>query len=198
MDESGKAHKVCRQCNRLLSFSEFYKDIRMKDGKKSYCILCCKQRWNEKPGRPRTGRVYVEPSEKFCRGCSTTLPIGLFNLRSGRKNGRASRCKQCVSRTNKEYSTKNAGRSRRANLKSKYQMTEEQYFAILSAQDGHCGLCKNTVSGRGDSSWLVVDHDHITGVVRGLLCHNCNVAVGMIESAGTDVEKLVLWIQNNN
>lgn len=195
MDESGKNHKVCRQCNKLLPFSEFWKDARIKDGKKSYCILCCKQSWNEKPGRLRTGRVYVEPLEKFCRGCTTTLPIDLFSIRSERKNGRRARCRQCESRTHKQYSEKNPGRSRIRNLKSKYNMTEEQYFAILATQDGKCGLCENTESGRKDSPWLHVDHNHITGVIRGLLCHNCNTAVGMIEKNGINLKSIEKWIE---
>jgi hypothetical protein len=195
MDELGKNHKVCRQCNKLLPFSEFWNDIKIKDGKKSYCILCCKQRWNEKPGRPRTGRLYVEPLEKFCRGCSATLPIALFGIRSERKNGRRARCKQCESRTYKEYSDKNLGRSRKSNLKAKYQLTENDYLAILSTQNGKCGLCENTESGRKDSPWLHVDHNHSTGVVRGLLCHNCNIAVGMIKKNSINLKSIENWIK---
>lgn len=195
MEQSGKNHKVCRKCNKLLPFSEFWNDTKAKDGKKSYCVLCCKQRWNEKPGRPRTGRNYVEPSEKFCRGCNQTLPIDSFSIRTERKNGRRPRCKGCESRTYKEYSDKNLGRSRKSNLQSKYRITENNYLAILSAQGGKCGLCENTESGRKDSPWLYVDHNHATGVVRGLLCHNCNIAVGMIEKNNINLKLIQNWIK---
>lgn len=193
--KSGKKYKVCKKCNKLLLFSEFWKDNSSKDGKKSNCILCCKQKWNEEPGRPRAGRTYVEPTEKLCRGCNVVLPIDSFSIRTERRNGRRSRCRQCCARTYKEYAEKNPGRSRRSNLKSKYGISEEQYFDMLSKQGDKCGLCTNMESGSATSPWMHVDHNHVTGEIRGLLCHNCNIAIGMIEKNNIDLDLIRKWIE---
>jgi hypothetical protein len=137
----------------------------------------------------------VEPAEKSCRGCSNVLPIDSFSIRNERKNGRRSRCKQCESRTYKEYADKNLGRSRKSNLKLKYGVTEEMYLSTLASQDGKCGICGATESGRRDTPWLLVDHNHTTDKVRGLLCHPCNVAIGMIEKNNINLKSVEKWIK---
>lgn len=84
--------------------------------------------------------------------------------------------------------------SRRSMLKSKYGITEEQYKELLLAQNGKCALCGSENHGRtgnsgrhdGSRNWKSdnwpVDHDHVTGRVRGLLCHKCNVRIGAYEA----------------
>lgn len=55
----------------------------------------------------------------------------------------------------------------------KYGISQRQVDAMKARQGGLCAIC------RGGSS-LHVDHDHDTGVVRGLLCGNCNRAIGLL------------------
>ncbi len=50
-----------------------------------------------------------------------------------------------------------------------------EYDDMLEAQDFRCALCRSRPRGRR----LAVDHDHLTGIVRGLLCQNCNMALGL-------------------
>lgn len=54
-----------------------------------------------------------------------------------------------------------------------YGITEEEYNAILEYQDGGCFICRRSP---GEQK-LAVDHDHVTGTVRGLLCWECNGAL---------------------
>lgn len=56
---------------------------------------------------------------------------------------------------------------RKRDLKKMYGLTPEQYQGILEAQNFSCAICGNTEG-------LCVDHNHSTGVVRGLLCYDCN------------------------
>lgn len=68
----------------------------------------------------------------------------------------------------------------RSKLLRKYGMTLDQYDDMLMRQGGVCLICK------GQSpilKELCVDHDHETGQVRGILCHQCNLWVGQVEKA---------------
>jgi len=53
---------------------------------------------------------------------------------------------------------------------SQLGVTPADYEVMLAGQDGHCALCPSTPKTRR----LHVDHNHRTGVVRGLLCFGCN------------------------
>jgi hypothetical protein len=71
-------------------------------------------------------------------------------------------------------------RTRRKDLK-RQGMTQEQYDAKLAAQDGLCAICRlphgRALAGR--SKDLAIDHDHATGQLRGLLCDDCNIGLGL-------------------
>jgi len=63
---------------------------------------------------------------------------------------------------------------RNAKLRYKYGISLEEYEAMLAKQDGACAVCVSIPDGRD----LCVDHDHLTGKVRGLLCDLCNRMLG--------------------
>lgn len=71
-----------------------------------------------------------------------------------------------------------AEQNRRWNLKRRYSIDEAQYKAILEKQRGLCGLCG------GPMARPVIDHDHSTGNVRGILCHHCNIKLPIVEDTG--------------
>lgn len=58
-----------------------------------------------------------------------------------------------------------------------YGLTLAQYAALFTAQNNVCLICNGVTKGKK----LVVDHDHKTGQVRGLLCTRCNTAIGFLE-----------------
>ena len=64
-------------------------------------------------------------------------------------------------------------------LEKKYGITRDQYNIRLKVQEGVCKICGGTnKSGRA----LHVDHNHITGKVRALLCFRCNVNLRLVEN----------------
>lgn len=68
-------------------------------------------------------------------------------------------------------------RSRWYTIKYRYGITREQYEALLEQQGHACAICKTPDEGLW-WGFFVVDHDHDTGVVRGLLCSPCNGLLG--------------------
>ena len=60
----------------------------------------------------------------------------------------------------------------------KYGMTYAEYQFLLQQQHGGCAICSTAVP-RGNGGFHV-DHDHVTGKIRGLLCHSCNTAIGLL------------------
>jgi hypothetical protein len=60
----------------------------------------------------------------------------------------------------------------------RYDLTVGQFMAMLDAQGHACAICR-----RAFKACPCVDHDHASGLVRGLLCHGCNRAIGFFEDA---------------
>lgn len=72
---------------------------------------------------------------------------------------------------------------RRYQLRKRYGITPEQYDEMLAEQGGVCAICKgppDRSTGTGPKR-LVVDHNHDTQEVRGLLCWGCNVKLHALE-----------------
>ena len=69
-----------------------------------------------------------------------------------------------------------------------YGLTLRDYYRLLVAQNFKCGICDKE---RTERCGLVVDHDHATDRVRGLLCSGCNRAIGLI--GDTNMEKAYRW-----
>ena len=68
---------------------------------------------------------------------------------------------------------------RRKMIRQKYGLTLEQYDELLIETGGKCTICK--VKQSDLTKPLFVDHDHVTGKVRGLLCIKCNTAIGFFK-----------------
>jgi len=68
----------------------------------------------------------------------------------------------------------NAKGHRSSALKYCYGIDMEYYRAMIERQSGVCAIC-------GKERKLVIDHDHKTGVVRGLLCNSCNIGIGLLK-----------------
>lgn len=68
-------------------------------------------------------------------------------------------------------------RRKDSSLRFHYNVTFEQYEAILEAQNHLCAICRKPQD-TAKSKRLFVDHNHSTGLLRGLLCHRCNAGLG--------------------
>lgn len=77
---------------------------------------------------------------------------------------------------------------REYHLKKRYGITHDEYMKLLEEQGGKCSICgkepKNRIgkTNMNHKYSLFVDHNHVTGKVRGLLCQHCNVKLSAIEN----------------
>ena len=116
------------------------------------------------------------PIERYCAGGCGVLVV----YRGSHTPPDPMRCSRCAKR---EYDSRRVRPPqdpeymRAYVLRTKYGLTTEQYAAMEQAQGNVCAVCSERCStGRR----LAVDHDHATGAVRGLLCHRCNRAIGLL------------------
>lgn len=81
---------------------------------------------------------------------------------------------------------------RAKNLKHNYGLTVEEFEALLLAQAGVCAICSQPSR---SAKPLCVDHCHVTGRVRGLLCQHCNTAIGMMEDSTDRLKKAIAYLE---
>ena len=123
-------------------------------------------------------------STKVCPCCQKEKPAVEYHKRHKNKPGLSHFCKSC------QYEKYRAGYkkySRKHGLKKRYNMTVEKYDELFAKQHGVCAICSKPekVKNNCGVKRLSVDHNHLTGKVRGLLCSKCNHGLGMFD-ADTD------------
>jgi len=87
---------------------------------------------------------------------------------------------------------KNPKRARAARLKDKYGITMTEFAALLDSQGGGCAICGTTAWGYWGPQ---IDHSHITGEVRAILCKNCNMALGFMKDDLKNVRALRAYLE---
>lgn len=83
-------------------------------------------------------------------------------------------------------------------LQVKYELTLPEYETMLAAQNHRCAICDTdkAVVRRSHYSWRV-DHCHDTGKVRALLCHNCNIALGLLKENVQTLEAMIKYLKHH-
>ena len=159
-------------------------------------------------------------STKRCSKCGDKFPATpeFFHRDRGKSDGLYSSCKQCQNATNKEYRNSPAGivshlqsnnrykktttgqyNDRKNILQRNYGITIEQYEKMQEQQGGVCAICgkaESSVHG-GVVKRLSIDHDHVTGKIRGLLCDNCNKGLGFCFDNISILESMISYLRRN-
>ena len=163
----------------------------------------------------------MEPlRKKVCATCKIEKDITEFSKDRTEKDGYTYSCKVCRNKRYNEWASKNKDKvrernarkaqnrqayyqsergvesSRRAHLKRMYNMTLEEYNVILESQNGVCEICKQPES-YGRASFLAVDHCHNSETIRGLLCNNCNRAIGLLKDDIEVLENAVKYLKKH-
>jgi hypothetical protein len=112
----------------------------------------------------------LEPTKR-CPSCGEHKTVEEFPRNRSTRDGRGVYCKPCHNRMGRENKIKNHGGTRHYHLKRRYGITGAQADAMFEAQHGLCAIC-------GERPAAHVDHDHVSGAVRSLLCFTCNSGLG--------------------
>jgi hypothetical protein len=124
---------------------------------------------------------------KTCTKCEEEKPLSEYYVRKGGKM--QSQCKAChiaqVRARTAKNPEKNKEYMRWYNLRRTYGLDRETFEQMEKDQEGKCLICFRVPQEVGNSRGLVVDHNHDTGEVRGLLCNRCNNTMGLFHD---DVE----------
>jgi hypothetical protein len=145
-----RGHRICMQCTREAS-------------RRSY------EKRKSQPSRPccRCEEAPRQPLGSYCRKCENQYQREWWDA-GGRESGKAMRATE-RRRVTGQLATK---------LKCEYGLSVEEYDAMVLAQNNRCRICEKPPTGKFKR--LCVDHNHETGEVRGLLCHLCNAALGLL------------------
>ncbi len=102
-----------------------------------------------------------------------------------------------VAENRREWRVKNPEREKytqwKSDLKRHYGLTPEDYEALFDGQSGCCPICGLTLP---EGKNTHVDHDHKTGVVRGLLCHHCNMLLGQARDSKEVLRAAIAYLES--
>jgi len=131
--------------------------------------------------RTDSGVKYLNGRTKTCRSCYELKSINDFSLsRSGNIQHDCSDCVNAKARKNRKNNPDRTKATRRkSHLKRRYSITPKVYDLLFEKQEGKCSICGKHSNKLGTE--LAVDHDHVTGEIRGLLCSNCNLGLGIFK-----------------
>ncbi|GAA0580691.1 hypothetical protein GCM10009546_48920 [Actinomadura livida] len=184
--------KRCSDCGEVKPAAEFWKLKSSKDGLAYYCKACFGLR-NGRSYRKKQAALGNEPRAyrrhsdvpagmKYCPRCRAQKPVAEFGKNRSKKSGLTAYCRPCHTETGVENRRRNHGSERNYLLKLRYGVTEEEVERMIAEQGGICVICLRSEARH-------VDHDHMTGLVRRILCFKCNGGLGQFED---DPERLRL------
>lgn len=121
-----------------------------------------------------------------CTSCKTFKDASQFSIEKDKRalTGIAmrSKCKKC-----------NEAVKYKSFIKRTYDITYNDYGAMMVSQNNSCAICKSRI-GNSKTSRLFVDHCHDTMKVRGLLCSNCNHGLGQFKDSSTLLRRAIHYL----
>ncbi|MFC8349364.1 endonuclease VII domain-containing protein [Streptomyces sp. NPDC057280] len=172
--------KRCSRCKQYKPRAAFASNKAMRDGLQAYCRECSaayyRQRQDARGRKPRP-RVDAPPGHKYCQRCGEIKPHSEWDRNRTASDGLSTACKAC-----------RAVEGRDRHLKRQYGMTVAERDAMVASQMGLCVICLKAPA-------VHVDHCHKTGRVRGVLCFNCNSAIGKLGDDPDAVRRAAAYLE---
>lgn len=135
------------------------------------------------------------PQTKVCSRCKASFPLGDFYKNKQHSSGYKSACKKCSSKDFRKWRHSNIEEIRKQDRVTyyvrKYGMDKNKALALVQDRTGLCEICNSEVE-------LVVDHNHTTGQVRGMICSHCNSALGYSRESPLILQEIISYLEKYN
>ena len=195
--------KTCSKCGKTKSLVKFRPPTKSTGRIHSWCKDClngsCRKNYWDAPEKARVKhRVY---SKKMWSGTTEHCVELQSRWKEKMKKYNKNR-QQTMSETDRRKRHEQSIRWQKNNpekmqgyyLKQNYSLSLGEYNQMLADQGGVCAICGLPPQTRK----MGVDHDHVTGKIRGLLCHNCNVSIGLMKDNQDTLAKAIAYLREHS
>ena len=176
--------KKCTKCRQEKSFDNFYKRKRSKSGYRSQCKSCEHEKH----------LIWAKAHPESIKAKNLAYREANKDIIKDKKNTWYEANTEKAKAKSVAWKKANPNRHRSSRLKQRYGIMLEQYDAMLLAQNSCCAICQQHTS-KLDKP-LHVDHCHLTGKIRGLLCRKCNLALGNFEDNVDFLRSGIIYLDN--
>ena len=140
----------------------------------------------------------MQMNEDICRGCSVKL-IPNVNWPPSCKKHSDYWCRTCRNERAKKWRKDNPERKKAYEkafmLKSRYNLSYEDYIKMFEQQEYKCSICKTEVQPNTKNAH--VDHCHETNKVRSILCTTCNTGLGKFKENKMLLEAAIAYLEKH-
>ncbi len=161
--------KPCSICKCFKTTNEYYKDKSRKDGLSNKCKVC----------------VYA-----YTRGWSKRNPEKVLKSSRDWRARNPEKDWAFTSKWRKNNKERHKESHQKWYLKHKYNLTLEEYRTLVAAQNNECAICRLPAT-----KTLAVDHCHSSGLVRGLLCKQCNFILGFSKDSIEILKNCISYLE---
>jgi cytochrome c5 len=142
---------------------------------------------------------------KICSKCNSIKDLSLFVKNAKAKDGFKNTCRRChADYMNHYYSTNEQQRKNKNRLNSgsdanwkRHKISKEEFDTMVAKFNGKCHTCK-----KNDAKNIDHNHDCCPGYrscgncVRGILCNQCNTALGLVKDSPEVLQSLIDYLKN--
>ena len=142
---------------------------------------------------------------KKCSKCKTEKSISEYSRSPTYKDGYRGQCKPCRRSYNRSYRERpgftqvkvkvSSEQARRYFIKRKYKKSQAWFDEQIIRQNGKCAICR-IEEAKSPHGRLCIDHCHKTGMVRGLICNNCNSGIGFLADSTERLEQAIEYLRS--
>jgi len=147
------------------------------------------------PNDQDTGGLLI--GTRLCKSCEVTKSITEFHWANNYRHRRRI-CKSCTEARRLVLRAADPEKYKRIDkfraLRLKYGVTEQDFLVLWNAQDGLCAICFEPLE---KFSTPHLDHNHVSGVVRGLLCFTCNTALGKFHDSVVLLRSAIVYLEKD-
>lgn len=137
------------------------------------------------------------PALKECSDCGNELSLEFFGPSKFCRDGLRGQCKICRQEYYQRWKAANPDKyenQRWSKMRNNYGISKIEYLNFLTMQASGCAIC----GGVDEGKLLAVDHCHTTGLVRGLLCGGCNLAIGNLKDNPNLARRLADYLEETS